>query len=100
MTHDPSHTLFFGAGILYFALAGYFSLRNYQMTKQEGFWFFIMLFSLSMTGVMIAGVLWSSGLVNGETIHPYHDILFLISSIMLLDATYTLHKKHHDVKIF
>jgi predicted membrane channel-forming protein YqfA (hemolysin III family) len=100
MTHDPSHTIWFLAGVVYFALAAYFSFRNYKMTHHEGYWFFMFLFSLSMLGVMVSGTLWSSRAVEEDIIHAFHDIFFLIASILLLDATYTLHKKEHRVKVF
>jgi formate hydrogenlyase subunit 3/multisubunit Na+/H+ antiporter MnhD subunit len=100
MTHDPYHSLYFVAGGLYFALATYFSIRNYEMTDKDGFWFFMTFFSLSMTGVMIAGGLWSLEVLAENIIHPYYDIFFLVASILLLDATYTLSKKQHKVRTF
>jgi hypothetical protein len=88
------------AGAIYFAGALYFAVRNYQHTNHDGYWFFMILFSMSMIGVMISGTLWSFGIVNEPTIHPYYDTLFLIGSIFLFVGAYTLNKKHHEVKVF
>lgn len=100
MTHDPSHAIFFAVGILYFVLGGYFSLRNYQMTKHEGFWFFLLLFSISMTGMAVAGTLWSAELADPHSIQADYYSFFLMASIFLFTATYTIHKKHHKIKVF
>ncbi|RMF89978.1 MAG: hypothetical protein D6733_05045 [Methanobacteriota archaeon] len=59
-----------------FLLSFYLS-RNYQITKHDGFWFFMALFTAGMTGVMVAG-------------STYIPILFLIASASLFTATYTL----------
>ena len=100
MTHDPTHAIYLGAGALYFGGAFYFALKNYQTTKHDGYWFFMTLFSLSLTGAMIAGVLWSTELVSDEGVHPYYDTLFLLSAFFLFAGTYALSKKHHKVKVF
>jgi hypothetical protein len=100
MSHDPYHAIFFGSGILYFLIGFYFAYKNYNRTDHEGFWFFSMLFSLAMSGVMIAGTLWSTEIVTEQNAIPFHESLFLIASIFLLTATYTLNKKQHKVKVF
>ncbi len=100
MVSDPTQALYFGAGALYFAMAFYFAFKNYLTTKHDGFWFFTVLFSLAMTGSMIAGTLWNAKIVSEDAVHPYHDILFLIAAIMLFVAAYTLHKEHHKIKVF
>jgi hypothetical protein len=100
MTHNPVHAIYLGAGAIYFAGAMYYAFKNYQITKHDGFWFFMVLFTASMTGVMVAGTLWSANIVSDTSIHPYYDNLFLIASLFLFVATYTLNKKHHKVKVF
>jgi hypothetical protein len=100
MTHDPSHAFYLASAAIYFIIATYFSIRNYLLTKHEGFWFFMSLFSITMAGSMISGTLWSAGIISEDMIHPFYDILFLISAAFLFVGTYTLHKKHHEVKIF
>ncbi len=100
MTHDPVHALYFAAGTLYFVIAFYFSFKNYITTKHDGFWFFILLFTFSMTAVMVAGALWSGELADTNNIHAYYDIFFLMASIFLFTAAYTIHKDHHKIKVF
>ncbi len=100
MVNDLTQALYFGAGALYFALAFYFAFKNYRTTKHDGFWFFTALFSLVMTGAMVAGSLWNAEIVSEDALHAYHDMLFLIAAIMLFVAAYTLHKEHHKIKVF
>ncbi len=100
MTHDPSHTVFFIFGALYFGLAFYFAYRNYQMTKGEGYWFFMNLFAIGMTAAMIAGILWSARMVEEEAISALFESFFLIASLFLFVAAYTLSKKEHKVAVY
>lgn len=100
MTHDPVHAIFLGAGAIYFAIATYYSARNFKATNREGFWFMMTLFSLSMTGAMISGTLWSAGVFEATLTHPFYDTLFLLGSLFLAVGTYTLGKKHHDVRVY
>jgi hypothetical protein len=100
MTHNPVHALYFVFGVLYFVLAFYFVFKNYLTTKHDGFWFFLLLFTFSMTGVMVAGALSSAQLADPNNIHAYYDTFFLMASIFLFTAAYTLHKEHHKIKVF
>jgi TRAP-type mannitol/chloroaromatic compound transport system permease small subunit len=53
-----------------------------------------------MTGVMVAGVLSSANLADPNNIHAYYDTFFLMASIFLFTAAYTIHKEHHKIKVF
>ncbi len=100
MTHNPVHALYFAFGALYFVLAVYFAFKNYRTTNHDGFWFFMLLFTFSMTGVMVAGALSSANLADPDNIHAYYDIFFLMASIFLFTAAFTIHKEHHKIKVF
>jgi hypothetical protein len=100
MTHDISHSIYLLAGAIYFTGALYFAFKNYQHTNHDGYWFFMILFTMSMIGVMVSGTLWSFEKVSEPTIHPYYDILFLIASIFIFVGAYTLNKEHHEVSVF
>lgn len=100
MVSETTQALYFGAGSLYFAIAFIFAFKKYKATGHEGFWFFMVLFTIAMADALAAGAIGKLNVISEDVIRPYHGILFLIASIMLFTATYTLHKKHHDIKIF
>jgi len=100
MTHEAWHSIFFVAGVVYFAAALYFAFVNYRKTEHDGFWFFCMLLSFFFSLAMLSSLLWSLEMIGDSLNHFLYDLFFLIGVLFSFVAIYTLTKKHHEVKIF